>query len=288
MTAVYIEFPSKPNYVVATTSDTAAQGYLTVLPYDPTKTEGRLFTVSDDGHIFLASAPNLVVDVSGEVAKEGTRVLVYGKKAVAAQNQQWVNKSGAFYSKLGGEDFSLSLEADDKVVISKLNHQVLTLRQPGFAEAQQGQTIIPSQPLTQFTVTAVISLTAPWNGRIVDKITANAADGFLLDIYPAHTVRVISNNSAFTSHVKINDSTPTYLAATYGVAESGVFVNGARTDSSKLHDSPQNVFPIRIGFDSNHQNVFPGTIQRARIYYSALSDAQIQADYQAAKTQLKF
>lgn len=64
---------------------------------------------------------------------------------------------------------------------------------------------------------------------------SDKADGFLLDIYPAHTVRVISNGSTLSSHIKINDSTKIYLAATYGAAESAIFQNGVKTDSGKLN-----------------------------------------------------
>jgi len=151
-----------------------------------------------------------------------------------------------------------------------------------YTEATQGQTIIPNQPLHQFTVTAVITLQAPWNGRIFDKISAGGVDGWLLDVYPENNVRVISNGSTISSSVKLNN-TPTYLAVTYGLPETAIYQNGVRTDHHPVNAPPQNTFPIRLGFDSNGQNVFPGVIQRARIYYSALNDAQVMADYLEAK-----
>jgi hypothetical protein len=271
--------------VLSTVSDEAVQGHLTVLPYDPTKTAGRQFTLGDDGFIHLSSDPTLVLDVQAAVAKESTPVLAYPKKSPVADNQQWVNKGGVLYSKLEGEEFSLAL-IDGNVVISK-TRQVLVIGYQGFAEAAQGDTINITHPLTNFTVTAVINLQAPWNGRIVDKITANTADGWLLDIWPNTTPRVISNNIA-ESHVRITNSDTTYIAATYGPPETGIFINGARTDTINLHPPPQNTLPVRIGFDSNGQNKFPGNIRRARIYYSVLSDAQIAADFQDAKTSLSF
>jgi hypothetical protein len=48
-------------------------------------------------------------------------------------------------------------------------------------------------------------------------------------------VRLISNGSSLNSHVKINDSTTTYLAATYGIPEPAIYVNGAKTDSGKAN-----------------------------------------------------
>jgi len=89
MAGVYIEFPSKPNYVLATVSDTAVQGQLTVLSFDPAKKDGRLFTLGNDGFIYLTANPNLVLDVSGASAFEGIPVILYPKKNPVAANQQW-------------------------------------------------------------------------------------------------------------------------------------------------------------------------------------------------------
>ena len=76
------------------------QGFLTVLPYNATKTSGRLFTFTSDGYIRLSANPNLVLDVNGAVASEGARVLVFPKKTPVTQNQQWVVYGRLIYSRL--------------------------------------------------------------------------------------------------------------------------------------------------------------------------------------------
>jgi hypothetical protein len=124
---VYIEFPSKPGFVLATTSDNAAQGYLTVKPYDSSKPAGRQFTFTSDGYISLTANRNLVLDVDGGYAKEGARVLVYPKKAAVATNQKWELKGSTIYSKLSGSTFSLALTDDLKVVITKLTRVTLDI-----------------------------------------------------------------------------------------------------------------------------------------------------------------
>jgi hypothetical protein len=187
-----------------------------------------------------------------------------------------------------GFDLVLSSWADTHIFSAQAQYLVLpknVLAVPNYTEASQGKTIIPTQALNQFTVTAIITLHSPWNGRIFDKISAGGADGWLLDIYPENTVRVISNGSVVSSSVKLNNTPHLYLAATYGKPEgTAIYQNGVRTDLfNSVHLPPQNTFPIRIGFDSNNQNVFPGIIQRARIYYSALNDDQVLADYLEAK-----
>jgi len=194
------------------------------------------------------------------------------------------------YSKLGNGEFSIALTDSGKVIISKTIRHTLVIGYqgiPAYSEVERGIAFTPVQALTAgFTVSAVVALEARWTGRIFDKITAGGVDGWLLDVYPVNEVRVISNGSSFNSQTKITTSAPVYVAATYGADEISVYQNGVKTDTFKVHAPPQNNFPIRIGFDSNYQNSFPGTIHRARIFYSVLADTQVAADYQDARTTL--
>jgi len=273
---------------LATAKDTAEEGQLVIAPFDPTKTIGRHFIVGHDGYIRLAANTNLVLDVQSNVANEGQPVILFPQKHDETVNQKWVEKTGIITSALANGEYTLGVNpADNKVIITKGIPWVIPYE--GHIEGTQGETINTLSPFySSFTVTAVVTLDkAPWSGRIWDKITAGTGDGFLLDIYPAYTVRAISGQ-AITSPTKIAANTPVYLAATYGLPQVSIYQNGVKTISQAAPVPPQNKLPLRLGFDSNGQNVFPGIIRRARIYPTPLSDAQVQADYERAKAELNF
>jgi len=127
---VYIVLPSKPDHVVGTEHDTAKQGNTSLHPHDSSKKDGRLFVFDNDGYIHLAADPHLVLDVSGEHAKEGTKVLVFPNKKNHAKNQTWVLKDGVLHSKLADESFTLGVDKEGHVIITKEHNQKVVLREP--------------------------------------------------------------------------------------------------------------------------------------------------------------
>jgi len=144
----------------------------------------------------------------------------------------------------------------------------------------------PSQQLDQFTVTAMVKSTG--TGRIWDKITAGGNDGWLLDLYPGLRPRIIASPSlCFNGTKDITAEEWTYLAFTFSGHEAILYVNGVRDQlATEAADLVQNTFPFRVGFDSNGQNVFPGTIQHARLYTRCLTDQEVHADYEHAHAQV--
>lgn len=126
----FIVHRARPDHVLGTAKDTAAQGYVVLHPYDASKKEGRLFVFDNEGYVHLASDPKFVLDVSGDSAKEGTHVVIYPKKAGHSKNQLWEVKDSALYSKLGHGDFSLGVNPQGQVIITKEHGQRLLLREP--------------------------------------------------------------------------------------------------------------------------------------------------------------
>ena len=77
------------------------------------------------------------------------------------------------------------------------------------------------------TIEAWIRPEANTTGRIVDKITPGGTDGFLLDLFPAHTLRLIVGNATLTHALPQTDR---WLHVAGTVDDSGspaLFINGA-------------------------------------------------------------
>jgi concanavalin A-like lectin/glucanase superfamily protein len=139
---------------------------------------------------------------------------------------------------------------------------------------------IPNAP--SFQITAAITIEA-WilanalGGRIVDKITAGGADGYLLDTY-ANKLRLIVGST----HLSTASSLPTgawvHVAGTWDGTTGRLFVNGSVAGSAAIAGPlPTTSLPLRIGADSNGENRFSGKIDEVALYNRALTTAEIGA-----------
>lgn len=132
----------------------------------------------------------------------------------------------------------------------------------------------------QITIDAWINPSA-LGSRIVDKITAGSGDGYLLDTNGG-VVRFIGGSQVLSGSTLLSLNTWTHIAGTYDGATMMVYVNGV-PDSSVATNIliPTNNLPLRIGADSNGENLFSGLIDEVEIFNRALSADEIAAIYNA-------
>jgi len=154
----------------------------------------------------------------------------------------------------------------------------------------------PSLQLTgDITIEAWINpaaLTAP--GRIVDKIMAGQANGYLLDILtgaaaaPVPQLRLSVGNDTVLSPTTqpLVAGKFTHVAGVYQSGTGGtlsVYVNGARVAITTATGTaaPTSTLPLHIGSDSAGATRFNGVIDETRLYSRALAPEEIQAIYRA-------
>jgi len=136
-------------------------------------------------------------------------------------------------------------------------------------------------PTVAITIDAWILPQATSSSRIVDKITAGAGDGYLLDVLGSQ-LRLIIGSAAIQAGT-ISAGTRYHVAGTYDGATLTVYIDGTSVGSvSNSGAIPTNSLPVRIGADQTGANAFTGWIDEVEIYNRALSGAEIQAIYNAA------
>ena len=120
------------------------------------------------------------------------------------------------------------------------------------------------------------------DGRIVDKITAFAADGYLLDVTGGQ-LRMIVQGDGINSPSPLIEGVLTYVAGVYDGASFSLYVNGTlvATKATAVTAIPVNSNPLHIGADSTGSSNFTGLIDEPRIFNRALSATEIQAVFQA-------
>jgi hypothetical protein len=130
----------------------------------------------------------------------------------------------------------------------------------------------------EMTVVAWINPTV-LRGRIVDKITANVADGYLLDITDSK-LRFLVGYLAVSSSTPPPTNAWTHVAGVYDGQSVRVYVNGAIAGTTwgdaTAHTNAQ---PLRLGADSNGGSRFKGDLDEVSLYARALSGAEIKALY---------
>ncbi len=128
------------------------------------------------------------------------------------------------------------------------------------------------------TMDAWINATA-LGGRIIDKITANGANGYLLDTVGGK-LRILTGTGSVQSTAPLPTGTWTHVAGVYDGANLTVYINGSEAGTSAHTGAiPTNALTLRLGADSTGANLFGGAIDEARIYSRALSAADILALY---------
>jgi hypothetical protein len=119
-------------------------------------------------------------------------------------------------------------------------------------------------------------------GRIVDRAIPGTLDGFLLDTYPANSLRLLTANGMLSAPNALTPGEPARVTAVYSARQriAKLYKNGrliaSRSDGAfpPLSVADQALF---IGADASGGNRFAGEIQRVRIFPRALTDAEVTA-----------
>jgi len=139
---------------------------------------------------------------------------------------------------------------------------------------------VPDSPSLDFTAGLTIDAwvnTATGFGRIFDKITRFAQDGFLMDVIDGGRLRMQVGTMALDAPAPLTPNTFVHVAGTFDGARLALFVNGqlqAETPSSQ-GPVPTNALPLRLGADSGGNSIFDGVIDEPRIFDRALTDAEV-------------
>ena len=128
----------------------------------------------------------------------------------------------------------------------------------------------------QITIDAWINPAAT-GGRVVDKITAGGADGYLLDTYGG-VIRLIVDGQTLSGATSIPTGAWSHVAGVYDGAQMRVYLNGALDGTIATTVAiPTNALPVRIGAASDGGSLFSGLIDEVEVFNRALSQAEIQA-----------
>jgi hypothetical protein len=146
--------------------------------------------------------------------------------------------------------------------------------------------VVPDSP--QLKAASAISLDLWINpsarrGRIVDKISANTTDGYLLDfVGDEGNLRFLVRTNDLTVATGLPLGRFTHVAAVYDGASSTVYLNGVRVGSKTATALPThaNTTPLHLGADSMGANTFSGVLDEVRIFDRALSANDVQVLYQ--------
>ena len=121
-----------------------------------------------------------------------------------------------------------------------------------------------------------------WGGRIVDKITAGKADGYLLDTFQSK-LRMIIGNKVVTSTTSLPAANGAFhhLAGVFDGVAVRLYVDGVLTHTQPVTpSSAANSLALRLGAASDSSNKLNGVIDEAAVFSGALSDQQIAAIHQ--------
>jgi len=119
------------------------------------------------------------------------------------------------------------------------------------------------------------------SNRIIDKITAGTADGPHLDTYPGTTLRSCAGN-CFSTATSYSLKEWHHTAVTFDQGNVVLYLDGVADGNGKT-TSPLvgNKLTMKIGADSNGQNLFIGIIDEVRVYNRALTENEIKQNMKA-------
>jgi hypothetical protein len=119
--------------------------------------------------------------------------------------------------------------------------------------------------------------TSTYGGRIIDKITAGGADGYMLDTYNSR-LRLIIGSAVLSSTTMLPANGGwTHVVGVYDGTNMAVYVNGAQDGMAVagVSTTPTNGLPLRLGIDSTGGSAFTGLMDEVRIYNRALSASDV-------------
>ena len=132
-----------------------------------------------------------------------------------------------------------------------------------------------------YTLEAWIFQKESRSSRIIDKITAGTADGPHLDTHPGTKLRSCAGNCFSTK----NDHSLKewhHAVMTFDKGSVVLYCDG-KADGEGKTNSPLagNTLSLKIGADSNGQNLFVGIIDEVRVYNRALSADEVKQNMNA-------
>jgi hypothetical protein len=151
---------------------------------------------------------------------------------------------------------------------------------------------IPDAPALDITMGITMSAWIYANtlgGRIIDKITSYAVDGYLLDTDLDH-LRIQIGASPFLTPTSLPTNTWTHVAGTWdGASTMTLYVNGSVSTTAMFAGPvtlPDNALDLRLGADSNGQHTFDGLLDQLTLYDQALTPAQVLTLHQSGPSAL--
>ncbi len=255
---------------------------------------GRVITLLGDGSAAFSLGGGASAKVQNPVGitSDGKRIFLSNHNAgssvvrIADQNNvgYWpLNAQPSDFSSDGfNGSFDMTPTGSHTVVPGRYNEANGAYRFDGsstwFSTPHQNQFNLSSA----YTISAWINTNSTASQRIVDKTTAGAANGYVLDIV-SNRYRLIHGVSVSTELVSnsiVTTGTWVQVLATYSQLEkrARIYING-HLDAEQIFgtsaSTPSNTLALRIGSDSNNANVFSGAMAAVRIYGRVLNDAEI-------------
>ena len=119
--------------------------------------------------------------------------------------------------------------------------------------------------------------------RIVDRAIMGTYNGYLLDTYPANSLRLLTANGELTAPNVLTPGEPVRVTAVYSSSKriAKLYKNGKLIASRNDGSFPPLVVPeqaLFIGVDAIGGNCFQGDLQRVVLIPRALTDAEVAAD----------
>ncbi len=169
---------------------------------------------------------------------------------------------------------------NDGTIVGGVTFAAGMVSQAFVMDGATGYVEVPDSPALdvtgQITIDAWINPVAT-GGRVVDKITAGGADGYLLDTYGGR-VRMIVNGQSVSGASVIPTGAWSHVTGVYDGAQMRVYLNGVLDGSFNTAVAiPTNALTLRIGAASDGGSRFTGQIDEVELFNRALSEAEIQA-----------
>lgn len=128
----------------------------------------------------------------------------------------------------------------------------------------------------KYTLEAWIFQYESRSSRIIDKITAGTADGPHLDTHPGTKLRSCAGN-CFSTAKDYSLKEWHHAAMTFDEGNVVLYLDGeADGDGKTTSPLVGNKLSLKIGADSNGQNLFMGIIDEVRVYNRALKENEIK------------
>ena len=118
------------------------------------------------------------------------------------------------------------------------------------------------------------------SGRILDKSVAGTANGYMLDMYPGNSLRLITSNEWCSFAGKLPADKWAHVAGVYSASKRimKLYLDGKEVANKSEGPFPPLTttdVPLRIGADSSGGSCFAGRIRRAAVYRRALTAEEI-------------